>query len=421
MTGRTLSLSLSRPLGADLIARVIGRAVRAEVPVPPVSEVVLPRRGTIELQVEPGSYSIQVILPSGRMFFQAFEVGDDGLRLAIEVPEPARGGESDADSTVPEAATGSQDAGGRSLGFVRRGIDRVARKMFGSSSQGVARPRSIARSGPMRTSAVHLLHLPSGGSEWHLLARPPSDWPKSEASGATRSTLEPASVPGSEVFVVDGPSAGTWAWIQTGARDRFVRLPRLRPDDPADGPVAQVRIALRAADQSMRVDVPSAAHAGLLAYFANARISVLEPMIDAMERDGSLEAAVSGPLADPLSACMAAYVRLAAARDPLPGHWRTWLAALSEANPDVPDCAVVHARYMVLQGGPEERGLARDLLVRAVGAGVPCFTAGLQSLRDMLLEMGGGGDLQPLLSQVEAVAARADFSSFLSTVGHVRS
>jgi hypothetical protein len=423
---RSLTLSLADSMSFDVIARIIGGTRSADDGAPQVREIVVPAQGTIDVPLEPGVYSIQLLLPSGGVFISSFRIGEEGLALPIKVPEAASTITS-LDAAAPDADVAATAALQATSDRVRatsplKRLRRRTRQMFGRAGRPPQRPsREMANQRPSPRQRLNLLGWPHAEetSEWDLLAVPPSQWSYTTMLRSGVQRIDPtADADGATSFATDAEIGRAWIWAATTSAEEVASLPRLRARDGSSNPLAEVLVDVGDGTEALlSVTAPASANWALFAYFEAARLSVLTTLVDALEQDGSIEAAVAGPKADPLAVCVAAYVRLATSPGPLSREWICRLQMLAEENPDIPDCLLVNARALMGDSSNARDVTTREQLKQVFAAGIPYFSAGLQLLREMLMVSEiNAEDGQPLRTKVEAVASRCDFTRYVTTL-----
>jgi hypothetical protein len=419
-----LTLSLADPGGFDVIARIIGGGASADTLGPQVREIVVPARGTIDVPLETGAYSIQLLLPFGRVFVDSFEIAQRDLMLPIDLPEAAFTPSSwnEASTEVDIAVTAALQASPKQLSPPSRlkQLGRRTRQMFGRAGRPPQRPsRAAATLQVSSPQSFYLLGWPHSAetSEWDLLAAPPSQWSYTRMLRSGVQRIDPeADADGAALFATDQETGRAWLWAATTSAEEVASLPRLRARGGPSDRIAEVLVDVGSGTEALlTVAAPDSANRALLSYFGAARLSVLTTLVDAMEQDGSIEAAVAGPEADPLAVCVAAYVRLATSRGALSREWMHRLEKLAKANADIPDCLLVNCRALMMDKERDSELAAREQLKQVVAAGIPYFSAGLQLLREMIL-LSDPDEVHPLQAKVEAVARRCDFTRYVTTL-----
>lgn len=453
MTGESaIRLSQEGEDGVALLARVFGGRSSDAMPTS-MSEVVVPPRGEVSVAVDPGLYSVQLLLPSGAIIQRRCRVGLDQQSVVVfdarsrKLDEVAGGERFSLQGAVADAAPEAlvelaarrmpvRAHGSASATKRRSPRPKVAAKaQRGRKSFGDAEPRVFALKVPATRAGAGLRGgLPQaammrahvvlaigpdlvGETSWTRLGKNPS--PRRRGVAESTSIL-PATEPrdGVELFTLPNGSAGAgraWALVEGRGGIEIASLPL---PWPTTGSTTSIELLVdgRVGGRAMTsVALRESGIGGLLAYLDNGRLSLVGPFLDLLEANGSIERAIYGDQAgglpaNPLAACVAAYARLATVPRERSPRWDRWLEDLMERNPALPDCAIVHARSVVLRPGDSDvAGEAPRAVARAFHAGVPFFSVGLQLMRDMLVGWAGRSEADKvMLAKVMPVARRCD-------------
>lgn len=351
----------------------------------------------IFIDLEPGLYAIQLILPSGRVLqakrqvranvtsrvvfsttappqawlaWQQFE----GVALS-ENARPARARES----AIPARPSTTDAAPPISNRMRLKALDDQVRTAAPSAGKSVSGP--VARLGFVSDPRL------DGSSAWTFLG-------EGDVSGLAN--VRSAGGPderqrGTHLWRVgnlQSESDGGWARIEVPAGLELVRLPLPWPTfSSVPSGVVELTIDGDAGHQraATSILVRDPQLGGLLAYLARGRLGAARAIVDNLDNLGVITATIDAKLNNPLAACAAAYVGLAIFEPAEQERWDAWLPNLMNWFPLIPDGAILHARRILLRPRDErEAASVPGLLARAYATGVPYFSAGVELLRDML-------------------------------------
>jgi hypothetical protein len=149
---------------------------------------------------------------------------------------------------------------------------------------------------------------------------------------------------------------------------------------------------------------------GLLAYLGRGRLSSARALVVGLDDAGLIERSIREKMKNPLAACAAAYVGLAIFEPDEQERRGSWLPNIMNSFPWLPDGAIVHARRIIRRPRhSHERNEALAALKHAYQCGIPYFTAGVLQLRDpLLLFSSRDAEARSMLETVSQVASRLD-------------
>ena len=375
-----------------------------------VQEVVAPTDGEVprSVEVEPGLYSIQLLLPSGEILQEVREVAP-GATVRVEFgarpggDDPVAGAKTRAPRPRRPTAAHPRAKGQRRDGAVFRYLDRAARA-----------PRKHIQAAPVPRAA------------WLKAAPTMAQLAGMTAVEALALEAEPLGAPAERagvqcVWRFVGTEGGTvpwlgWCRVETVAAIELVRLPvpwRCALADttgPEWAPV-ELRIngeaGLESAASSVEVGDPQLG--GLLAYLNRGRLEVVRSLVNALDAEGLITAAIESKMANPLSACAAAYVGLAIFAPEERERWDSWLPNIMTYFPEVPDGPILHARRIQLRpSGPSEISQIAALLAEAHARGTPHFSAGLELMQHLWRSIGRPNAYAKEADAAARVASRVD-------------
>ena len=436
----------------DVVARV--QPVSAEVSAGGTTRdlvVAAQRPDGTTVSLEPGYYSVRLFLPSGRVLQQSCEVSEGGeSSLVFEAPAAANTPFSLQESTgtaslsklLDDAVTASADraASARPSRTDRTSTGKPPRRAPRKSASG--RKKTVAPRRTHETGLVTSFSMKSAGSRpkarsfrssapkaetelklsapgafagpaaWSELGAPAGGW--SKAKGWTRVDASEARETASiwRLQSHNDDPARRWALVSTPKALELVSLPmpwrcvRTRELSPVDV-LVDATLGGRAAST---LAIHDEALDGLLSYLDRGRLTALRPMMDGLESEGLIAQTIYDKTANPLAACAAAYVGLAVFDTGEPEQWDEWLANIMRRFAWLPDGGILHARRIMLRPRhPAERSEILPAIKRSIAAGIPCYSAGLQLLREMLVVLlEEEEEAEGLLEKVAPVVARSD-------------
>lgn len=149
---------------------------------------------------------------------------------------------------------------------------------------------------------------------------------------------------------------------------------------------------------------------GLLAYVNSGRIHLAAEILAADILQMAKEALFE-KFENPLAAVVAGYVLLSTNQESEGERWPAWLANLAERFPNLPDGAILRARWLLQQGGEANIDQARQLLFKSIERGVPYFTIGVAWLIEEMEQVAIDSDAcTEKLARIRGVARSMDLS-----------
>lgn len=408
-------------LTADIPLGVVARISRTEMEASGreyFKEVVVPASSArgIDVDVEPGSYWVQAILPSGRILQQYCDVAGEET-AHVSFGDDAAAAERDAGWLSWQTFDEGLIPG--SSGLLRQAPTRPSFWSKIPSLETFARliRRTILGRGDQASLSV--VACPPGREAWsivasetqdlfrQLLRRNDGDLPAEAFLEKDTGRLKLWKLKSAE----QDPSQRRWALIGLGNGLELMCLPT--PWRLASGEFAEVELLVDMDPERLHprasIVVRDPDLAGLLAYLGRGNLSSVRPLVESLDLEKLVDRAISEKAANPLAACAAAYVGLAVFDLAERERWDGWLPNLMNWFPWLPDGAILHARRILLRPGINENELVLLALKRAFHAGIPFFAAGVVLLRDgLLLYAHKDQEANAMLDAVSSVASRLD-------------
>lgn len=382
---------------------------------------------TATVEVRPGRYIIQAVLPSGAILQEEREI-NDGQTVPIVFAAPARRpwlGWQDFSASAPNVDLPAETASSW------RTFDRIGKlfnsiplfdRIFGSGAPVTPRggrlsDRDVVR--PNKQPRVALVSLES--YDWPSAAGEPALDAELQAGEALSARESEGSL---TLWNVTPPipraDTRNWAAVDLGDALELVSLPL--PWRSGRGDIASAELLVDTSDvggsarSSLTIRDPSSA--ALLAYLARGNLALARSLIQQMELSGVVEETIGAKSNNPFAACAAAYVGLAAFDPAERETWDPWLANLMERYPRIPDGAVLHAKRIINRPAPnEDRAAVLQALRRAFEAGIPYFTAGIMHLRESLtLYAHEDEDIRAMRDAVARIASLVDPSKVFTVI-----
>jgi len=116
----------------------------------------------------------------------------------------------------------------------------------------------------------------------------------------------------------------------------------------------------------------------LLSYMNSGRIHLAAEILKQAEE------ALFEKMENPLAAAMGGYILMSTQEGEDSDDWPRWLNNLAERFPNLPDGAILRARWLVRKGGRENIAEAHELIYESISRGIPFFTTGVIWLVDCL-------------------------------------
>lgn len=454
MSSITLSIrkeTLDVSINHGIVARIHGYPATSKDPDQLYfKEVTIPATndGGLTVDVDPGRYRIQAILPSGAMLQEERHINEGETASVTFSAGPAQRDwlswqQFDGSLRTRPASTGPTAGEGTSDGRIILGgsIRRVLR--------GPWVRRSIAKVPGLRDLLKSVISA-------EALEMFPETWRgvRNEATLAFRqqSSLREGHGPQSWSTIASAAQAVDVARLWSPETERGLRVDRVQQDgnlslwrcefsrntdfstrfwafsDVADvveicsiplpwsgvNEPASVDVLVDSTDGNVGVHssiiVRDAVLGGLLAYLGRGRLSNARPLVDSLESENLIENTIQGKVQNPLAACAAAYVGLSMFDPGEAERWDSWLPNIMYWFPHIPDGAILHARRMLLRpGSAAETEAVLNALKEAYRRGIPYFTAGVLGLRDSLLMFRDkDSEVKQMLQNVSSVATRLD-------------
>jgi hypothetical protein len=144
---------------------------------------------------------------------------------------------------------------------------------------------------------------------------------------------------------------------------------------------------------------------GLLAYVNSGRIQLAAEIVQ------QASDALFQKFENPLAAVVGGYVLLSTDADQGKDRWPDWLDNLARRFPELPDGAILRARWLLNQGGEKNIEQAHNLLYESVERGLPYFTTGVVWLIEGMEQTSIGCDIcTDLLARIRGIARSMDLS-----------
>ena len=390
-------------------------------------EVIVPGVGEADLNVEPGVYNVQLILPTGQILQDYCEVGDGETQMVVFSEDAAADAPfslqdlvgSDIPTDVLDqlvkartpAPSDTATVGATSVGSVRATIPRASPEPAQPAVEAVGPPTDL------RIGSSEMLRGPDC---WFALAESQPPFPdegtwNTLGSQAQHQCTELWRLPTNIV------PAGKrrWGFVQARGCTELFSLPlpwrRATTFDAAEVEVTVDPCAKGRAMTSLGIRDPQLE--GLLGLLDRGRLGSARPIVEALDTPGNISEVILKKLENPLAACAAAYIGLAIFDPGEQERWDSWLPNIMKYFPDIPDGAVVHARRIILRpSDPEENKEALAALKAAHRAGIPYYSVGLQLMREMLSFFPDDDEARDMLAQVAQVASRVDLGQIFTVL-----
>lgn len=440
----TLTLSLKKEnldvtIDRGVVARIHGYRRTDNLEDPPYfREVIIPaaREGGLRVDIEPGRYRVQAILPSGQILQEEVQVDDGETTIAFSaagsskewlswqkfegsprIAVPSSTLDTIHEANVPKLAPS---------GVWRSILQNVP------FLKGLARSEAAATGFPgafpdvwrgVRNAAMLAIYeqpAATGAISWAAAANAAQAvdvsraWSPPAADSGLRSIRIQQEGPLS-LWRLEGGSAEFecrfWAFSDVADVVEIASIPLPWSDELSS---ATVELLVDSADGDIGIRssmvVRDAVLGGMLAYLGRGRLANVRPLIESLMDGNLIENTIRGKTRNPLAACAAAYVGLAIYEPWERERWDSWLPNIMNWFPQIPDGAIIHARRMIQRPrSAAETGLALAALKEAYNRGIPFFTAGVLGLRDSLLMFSDrDGEAKQMLENVSKVATRID-------------
>lgn len=357
MSETALEILYRRPVEGDPLEWGVIARIQSLADAGRVTEIVAPADGEAprRVLVEPGDYSIQLLLPSGDVLQEVREVAQ-GATVRVVFGRRLAGGARGTGS-AHDAKTLARTGG--PLPRVRDGAT------FKALDQGL---RST-RPGALPSTAPKLAWLREAPSFASL-----ADLQPEQALGLASHTFEAPVERTKTRFLwrFDHPPAAAraaqgWCRVETAGAVELVRLPLLWEQPPGSGRCKGVQLIVDGENgferAASRIDLEDPRLGGLLSYLDRGRLSAVRSLVNALDAEGLITEAIEDKMANPLGACAAAYVGLAIFAPQERERWDSWLPNIMNFFPEVPDGPILHARRIQLRPRTSEEGVELALLL----------------------------------------------------------
>jgi len=399
---------------------------------------------TEQIEVEPGFYGIQMILPSGRLLNQRVEVEPGGeaeasFTLGSSPAEWMR--MQHLEGSIPEGKiyVPAIESGLKGLSRSRRGYIEPSNPNKEQFDYLTTRVPATAKS-PMYKAAA--TESPSGGGSSVLViqqARRTRGAAKALGYWAQLAdTLESARPfyefgEGLEVIKhgapahqggdnwhenwrippsVSGDTARIFALVQSSNSAEIVSLPLPWPCEALGGQeVIELSVDVSEVNRSARtsVSVLDPNLFSLIAYLKRGSVALGRESLEGGPGQDFLLQSLQKKRANPLAAAAAAICLLGASRLDRSAPWHDWLDNLDSGFNWLPDGAVLSARRRLLGSDTQaDSELAKDALLRAFRRGLPFYTLSLTWLLEGLRQFRDDAKCAAAVEAVRRVAVRAD-------------
>jgi hypothetical protein len=405
-----------------------------------------------DLDVPPGEYRIQLILPGGKIITQTaslspgerlplhFSTGESSHRKASLAAE--RSGLSES-PIIGRNFERPRPAMSRSVVLARKAASAARRwgswlappaedlpRLAGASSASRDRPRSF----PIRLApgfeatgrqgdgagrgTFRLIHqtLGHGPAMWDILAgREVSEWRHQPIAKHRPSATEDGVATWRQRWRASQNTTDVrrrrWGYAEMEDEVALASIPLpwfdidsgravevdLWHRETADG---GARLTLRVADPHLE---------GLLEVLRHGRLGVARAIVDGLERGNTIDRVIYAKAQNPLAACAAAYVGLAIFDPAEQERWDSWLPNIRNRFRWLPDGAILHARRIMLR--PRDRAETEQImpaLKEAFVAGIPFYSAGLQLMQEMMSVYCNDEESEDMARKVNRIASRLD-------------
>jgi hypothetical protein len=389
-------------------------------------EVIVPGVGEVGVDLDPGFYNVQLILPTGRILQDYCEVVEGETQTVV-----FSDGEAADDPFSLQGLVGSDSPADVLDQLVKARMpataDMIAADIAPAEKASIAAERDPELAATPGDSSEAAAEAPSpppaelriGSSErlrfplcWVDLARPEPPFPRDGTWQAFDSQAQHLCtalwhLPTDLV----PPRERRWGVVQAHGCTELFSLPlpwrRAATFDEAD---VEVTVDPCAKGRSMTsVGIRDPQLEGLLGFLDRGRLGSARPVVEALDTPGNIREVILKKAENPLAACAAAYIGLAIFDPGEQERWDDWLPNIMNLFPDIPDGAIVHARRIILRpSGPEENEEALAALKAAYRAGIPFYSVGLQLMREMFSLFTDDEEARGMLEQVAQVASRVD-------------
>ncbi len=409
----------SRPV----IARIFGFAQGLDEPVS--HELIVAAGARVEQKLSEGLYNVELTLPSGRLLQRNVRISEDthedfqflddfGSATEVSLQEAVGGADGDVLSRVKahgmpeeslqgEAPPRQSPGQGANLSGYRGGLFRTGT---------LSRARAAHKLVPTQLRPEVSLAIKYGGlpDTWSTMPDD-NDWvflePKDTMDGRQLWRIQPGEISNPVSYVRQ------WARIKRpdgSAEIASLPLPWFCSNPPNFTTADILFDPARSIGASMTVAINDVALSGLLSFLDRGQAAAAGPILETIEMHRLIEDTIYGKMGNPLAACAAGYVGLAALPADRRQRYDTWLKNCMERFPSIPDAAIINARRLVLRPRTaDDNNRAAQALRQAVNAGIPYFSAGVVLLREMLLQLSyDHPDLKPLADKVELLVGRVD-------------
>lgn len=407
--------------------------------VEPEHEVVVPAgRQTHDVEVSPGLWVIDLLLPSGEVLTQQKRVGDELSDAVLKAGPAPHEWMSWArlEGDVPSARDYASE-----LGAGMKGLTKSPRGVIPGTSLTRRQTRERARTGENATSgggrtragtqerfsrtATATSRLAAtitlAEASPTLYAHERFDWSQLVASlQSGRATLQFGA--GARFAPATGANKvgqDDWyeAWrlplahhdltrrfaiVSVGEKQELVALPAPWPAVSDEG-IVQLTIDVSEASRPFRTSVTmmDMRYGGLLSYLKGRRFALARTIVEQGIGLADFEQILRDKDSNALAAAAATYCLLASSDLNQQRPWFSWVERLSVNYGWVPDGAILHARLLAARGAPAS--VVKAAYVEAVRRGLPFFSLGVSWLREGLRGFAKDPDLaewEPLLRQV---------------------
>lgn len=447
---------------------------------PAAQEVIIPGSGDVAVNVSPGIYNVQVILPTGRILQEYCEI-EEGQTIPLSFSDERA---EDRFSVQGPAGLGTpldildQMVNLRPPVLEAAGLGVVAVAAGLLRKSGVA-PKAKRRTGPTRAAGGPVKRAakkpppPKKRTARHAVAKDSHDAPSrsprarsvSKAASAAGLTvgnseyLTPAMVGPDQVWehLAQGarhiPHAGSWNSFEPEASREGACLWHLPGDVVPEGkrrwgiveaPTCREIFSLPLPWRSAMTGMPAALDVavdakaqgramtsigvrdpflqGLLAYLDRGQLASARTIVEALDASGVITQVILEKGNNPIAACTAAYVGLAIFDPGEQERWDGWLPNIMNRFPWLPDGGIVHARRIMLRPShAKENKEALAALKAAYRAGIPYYGVGLQLMREMLSLFPDDAEARTMLENVSRVASRVDLAQAFTVLRYPQS
>ncbi|MGJ5208137.1 hypothetical protein [Bradyrhizobium sp. HKCCYLR20261] len=369
------------------------------------------KTATARVEVPPGRYVIQAILPSGKILQEERRVGGEDVVTVVFASPPRRDWLrwQDYSAAMPQldlpVATPVELSRLGRVGQVMQSLpylDKILGVVMGRAPRRFPDDATGTASAEMPKVRIASMAKIDGAAAWNALALSPPE------AGSNEAGFNPVRREGPlalyEISTVKSFAGRQWLVVALDDGVEVVSFPF--PWHDKDLPAAELLVDQSATSALCRSSlvVRDGTSASLLAYLGRGNP---EPALEVVHQvsAGSSMLSRSNVSSNPFVFCAASYIRLMN-NESAPPEELSFEEGM-ELFPWLPDVAVIRAQSMIRNG--DDRGNIVRALHSAYGRGIPYFAAGVQHLREALAMVAGeDAQLKGMSADVARIASRMD-------------